>query len=131
MSEILAFLLALLGYEPVTTATIPGDLVYMIDGDTAEIQGERYRLTGYDTPETYRASCAEEKALGDLATARARELISTAAEVEIREQGKSDKFGRRLAELSVPEGDLGAILISEGLAVPYYGGKRIDWCARL
>jgi len=27
--------------------------------------------------------------------------------------------------------DVGATLIAEGLAVPYRGGARIDWCARL
>lgn len=131
MEKVFAFILSVIGVEVQQTVLVDPGSIYMIDGDTAEILGERYRLTGYDTPETYRASCAEEKALGNRATARARELIAEAAEVEIRASWETDKFGRYLAELSIPEGDLGAILISEGLAVPYHGGKRTDWCARL
>ena len=45
--------------------------------------------------------------------------------------GEMDRYGRRLVRLSLDGRDVGAVLISEGLAVPYRGGRRIDWCARL
>jgi micrococcal nuclease len=34
-------------------------------------------------------------------------------------------------QLSLDGRDVGRVLIAEGLAVPYSGGRRIDWCARL
>jgi len=49
--------------------------IYVIDGDTIDVDGQRYRLTGFDTPETYRAECESEKLRGDQATARMRALV--------------------------------------------------------
>lgn len=106
---------------------------YVLDGDTVELQcgGEsrRARLLGFDTPETLAAGCAEEAALGRAATARLRALVSEGT-VTLDSDGY-DKYGRVLTTLGVDGRDVGDVLIAEGLAVPYSGGRRINWCARL
>ncbi len=89
----------------------------------------RYRLLGYDTPETYQARCAEELAGGKKATRRLKELLAY-GEVRLNESGGTDHYGRTLAHLTVNGRDVGNILISEGLTRPYYGGRREGWCAK-
>ena len=42
-----------------------------------------------------------------------------------------DKYGRILAKMTVDGMDVADILVREGLAVRYTGGKRINWCAKL
>lgn len=107
----------------------------VIDGDTVDLacQGAspfRARLTGYDTPETYEPSCASEAALGLEATARLRALVTSATSVTARISG-TDRYGRRLVALSLDGRSVSGTLIAEGLAAPYSGGRRPDWCARL
>lgn len=106
-----------------------------VDGDTIKLscpdgRRETARLTGFDTPETYQASCAKERVLGLRAKARLEQLISQAQRIDTVEQGR-DKYQRVLMALYVDRRHVANILTSEGLAVPYDGGRRIDWCQRL
>lgn len=100
----------------------------VIDGDTINREGQRYRLVGFDTPETFRAQCAYEKALGDTATARLNDLITSGQAVDLAVLPGRDKYGRGLARLYVGGRDVGEILITEGLARAYSGGRRESWC---
>ena len=102
--------------------------IYVIDGDTIDVDGERYRLTGFDTPETYRAACDSEKLRGDQATARMRALVGAASEIRLDAQHSRDKYGRGLGTLSVDGQNVGDILIREDLARRYSGGQRSSWC---
>ncbi len=102
--------------------------IYVIDGDTIDIADVRYRLIGFDTPETYRPECDSERQRGDQATARLRALIDVASEVALNVQQNRDKYGRWLATLEIDGRDVGDILIGEGLARRYNGGKRQRWC---
>lgn len=102
--------------------------IYLIDGDTADVGNDRFRLVGYDTPETYKPRCQYEKALGDEATRRARQLVRDAGTVDFIVLPGRDKYGRGLARIFLHGHDLGNILISEGLARPYSGGRRQSWC---
>lgn len=108
-------------------------LGYVYDGDTVELkcpEGKRTaRLVGFDTPETKEPGCAEEKALGDKATARLRQIVK-GAEITMRHEGH-DKYGRELVRLSADGRDVGDTLIGEGLALAYRGGGRVNWCERL
>jgi endonuclease YncB( thermonuclease family) len=100
----------------------------VVDGDTIKAPyGVTYRLMGYDTPETRFARCDAERELGLAAKDRLEELLAR-GEVRVLESGKLDKYGRTLAELTVNGRDVGDILIDEGLARPYQGGKRASWC---
>lgn len=108
-------------------------VTHVFDGDTVAMDcpglGEfRARLTGYDTPEAFEPGCPEESALARAATDRLRALLATASAVEPGLAG-TDRYGRRLVALRLDGRDVSATLISEGLAVPYSGGPRIDWCA--
>ena len=126
--------LAITAYRQLQTASLPAISIFtpsayrVIDGDTVDAPtGVRYRLLGYDTPETYRAICDEELALGKRATERLKELLAS-GEVQLIESGKTDRYGRSLARLTVDGNDVGQILIGEGLARPYYGGRHQGWC---
>ncbi len=121
---------SLLGLAPTQSPAemIRASTLYMIDGDTAAIGELRYRLVGYDTPETYRPRCSYEKALGEAATKRARELVYNARMVEFIVLPGRDKYGRGLARILIQGKDLGDHLIEERLARPYNGGRRQSWC---
>ena len=109
------------------------------DGDTLHDNRRNtdYRVHGIDTPETDRAKCAAERALGDAASARVTALLAGASEVRAtaaweprtRSRWPVDGFGRRLARIEIDGRDLGEILIAEGLAKPWNGeGAHPDWC---
>lgn len=105
-----------------------------IDGDTLALGNERFRLTGFDTPETLQARCAAEKAHGLRAKARLAELVKRGP-VRLERARGADKYGRTLAVLWIGQELASEILIREGLAVPYT--KRVSrirnyvWCDHL
>ena len=116
----------------------------VIDGDTVRVQGQTFRLVGFDTPETGRRSrCAHESDLGDRATQRLRQLIASAGSIELTPlqcacrpgtHGTSQcNHGRSCGTLRADGRDVGGILISEGLARSYSCGttgcpRRGQWC---
>lgn len=118
-------------YENLTAEGCTLDYIY--DGDTVTLTcgGEKIsaRLLGFDTPEVKSPRCAAEKAHADRATLRLRALSKTGA---LTFSGQAlDKYSRLLVTMKVDGQDVAKPLIREGLAVPYAGGRRIDWCARL
>ena len=115
------------------------------DGDTIRINGERKgtRLVGFNAPETREPGCAEERALGNKAKARLRQLVSkgrlTLERVQCAcRQGTEGtdrcNYGRSCAILRVDDRDVGEILISEGLAAQFVCGATTcpstpkPWC---
>ncbi|NOD49614.1 MULTISPECIES: thermonuclease family protein [Ruegeria] len=110
------------------TKTLGASEVIAVDGDTIDHGDDRYRLIGFDTPETFRAQCDAERALGLRAKDRLTELINFAGVIELEIELHFDVHDRFLALGRVSGQNVGAILISEGLARPYSGGKRQSWC---
>ena len=113
--------------------------VIIIDGDTVDIDGERIRVFNIDAPETRGARCEQELILGLRAKERiAQVLRSGAIRIDRCEaSGRCiDRYGRTLARLSTAAGDVGQILISEGLALPWRPGPQAReqrvavWCPR-
>ena len=116
------------------SAPITSDEIRMIDGDTIRLHHQKpdVRLVGFNTPETRRAVCDAERALGDRATAGLRDLVrSSKLDFEFvacacspgTEGTQYCNYGRRCGTLKANGRDVGAILISENLAVPFVCGQ--------
>ena len=92
----------------------------VIDGDTIEIHGQRFRLSGIDAPES-KQLCTDAKgkayrcgqvAANALAAFIGRQTVSC-AKVDI------DRYQRIVAECSVAGRDVGQYMMGSGLAVAY------------
>ena len=120
-----------------------GPPIEVVDGDTVRMNGERYRLVGFDTPERGdKARCDDERQRAEKATQRLRSLISAGSPRLTRvacacrpgDEGTSRcNYGRLCGVLTVGGRDVGQILIGEGLAHPYVCSgtscpKRQPWC---
>lgn len=107
-------------------------VVSVTDGDTVVLWcgGVRFtptRLTGFDTPEIYSPQCLSERMTGLRATMALRGLMWSAGRIEF-ELGGLDRYGRRLARMTVDGASVGGKLIARGLARHYTGGRRQGWC---
>jgi endonuclease YncB( thermonuclease family) len=117
--------------------------ISVLDGDTVRMNGETYRLVGFDTPETgAQARCEGENALGRAATLRLRELVTAEDASLVRvacacrpgtEGTRQCNFGRLCGRVTAHGRDVGAILVSEGLAHRYVCSgtrcpRRQSWC---
>ncbi|ABK43892.1 micrococcal nuclease-like protein [Magnetococcus marinus MC-1] len=75
-----------------------------------------------------RAKCPEEKRMALEAKERVRQLLAKAEHVTLRETGR-DKYFRIVARVVADGVDVGEMLIREGLAAPYDGGRKTgEWC---
>lgn len=109
---------------------------FVYDGDTVELlcgaETQTARLVGFDTPETKGPGCAEEAALGLQAKLRLGDLVAQAGPGRILLDHRGhDRYGRTLVVMLLEGRDVAQVMVAEGLAVPYEGARRIDWCARL
>ena len=112
----------------------------VIDGDTIDAHidlgfdvsiKKRIRFMGINTPES-RTRDLEEKARGLAAKDRLKAILEGAKEIQLTSHGVG-KYGRCLGELEVDVVDgkecltlanVNELLIKEGHAVEYHGGKR-------
>lgn len=124
----LLLILALLWPAIATAEVIASSSIYVVDGDTVRARGDKFRLVGFDTPETYKPRCEYELALGRAATNRLRQLMASVRNVDLVILPGRDKYNRGLARLYVGRNDVADILVSEGLARRYNGGRRQSWC---
>jgi micrococcal nuclease len=84
------------------------------------------RLLGIDTPEI-RTKNAAEKTAGYKARDRVRDLVA-GQEVVLHSVTKPDKYGRLLVKVWTTEGVcINDLLIEEGHARAYDGGRKISW----
>ena len=112
----------------------------VIDGDTIDANidlgfdvwvKKRVRFSGVNTPES-RTRDLEEKARGLAAKDRVKQLLEGANKIKLESHGEG-KYGRCLGELHIDVVDgqekmtlesVNELLIKEGHAVEYHGGKR-------
>jgi endonuclease YncB( thermonuclease family) len=99
----------------------------VVDGDTFYIGGAKVRIAGIDAPETHDYRCASELALGDRATEKLRALLNSGAVTMTGIDRDRDVYGRLLRNVQVDGADVGAAMVSAGVAREYGGGRR-GWC---
>jgi hypothetical protein len=103
------------------------DVIYVIDGDTFVMSGQKIRVAGIDAPETHPPRCADEARLGAAAAEKLRQLLSSGS---VTVSGTiHDRYGREVREVHVGGRDVAEIMIGEGLARSYDGAKRLPWCS--
>ena len=106
--------------------TIEGQHIYVIDGDTFDLNGTRIRVAGIDAPETHPARCPYEAQLGAAATQKLAELLR--GRPLWVSALKTDAWGRAVAVVRVGGEDVADAMIGSGLARNYDGKQRQDWC---
>ena len=99
----------------------------VVDGDTIWYRGTKIRIAGIDTPETHQPKCAAEAKLGAAATRRMLQLVNAGPFTLQSINRDEDRYGRKLRILTRGGKSLGDILVEEGLARYYKGGRR-SWC---
>jgi hypothetical protein len=106
--------------------TVEGQHIYVIDGDTFDLNGTRIRVAGIDAPETHPARCPQEAQLGEAATQKLAELLRGRP---LWVSGiKVDRWGRSVAVVRVNGEDVADAMIGSGLARNYDGKPRQVWC---
>jgi|TARA_B100001964_G_C14206918_1_gene588589 micrococcal nuclease len=105
--------------------------IKIVDGDTVDAMIDlgfgtwvkrRIRLYGINAPES-RTRDLEEKQRGLAAKARLIDLLQD-KEFTLKSHGVG-KYGRCLGSIFLANTDVNKLLISEGHAVEYLGGKRV------
>ncbi|UTA47531.1 thermonuclease family protein [Simiduia sp. 21SJ11W-1] len=118
--------------------TTISEVVSIYDGDTFTVNidhwpaivGQRIsvRISGIDTPEM-RSRCASEKERARAAKQFTVAALRKAQAVELHNV-RRDKYFRLVADVWVDGFSLGQQLLDAGLAVPYSGKTKVDWCAQ-
>ena len=108
-------------------------LVSVYDGDTFRVDIDSFppiigqnmpiRVYGIDTPEIRGTRTKE---LANRAKSVARSMLKKAKVIELRNMRRG-KYFRIIADVWVDGKNLGQYLIDQGLAKPYFGGKRAKW----
>lgn len=112
----------------------------VVDGDTIDIDAQflppelgkhlKLRVYGVDTPEKgHQAKCNAERRKAQTATEFVEEKVANAKVIKV-ELRKWDKFGGRvLGDLIIDGKRLSELLVEEGHAVSYDGGRKSkNWC---
>tara|TARA_R100000664_G_scaffold14678_1_gene23061 strand:- start:368 stop:736 length:369 start_codon:yes stop_codon:yes gene_type:complete len=110
------------------------EVTRVVDGDTIDAfidlgfdmhSKQRVRLYGINTPEV-RTRNLEEKKAGLAASARLNELLSANKNrcVIRTSLDKKGKYGRVLGTIYVDDININEMLLSEGHAKEYFGGKK-------
>ena len=106
-----------------------GGVNCVVDGDTLYYEGAKIRIADIDTPETHPPRCEAEAVKGAAATQRLQQLVSAGPfTLEANPDGRDeDRYGRKLRVVTRGGESLGGVLVDEGLARWYAGGRR-GWC---
>jgi len=110
-------------YEVEVDRVVDGDTVdVIIDLGFSLLHKIRIRLTGIDAPES-RTRDLEEKAAGIRAKEFLEDKLDNANYLTLKTK-KTGKYGRYLGDLYDGEMHINQLMIDEGHAVEYGGGKR-------
>lgn len=95
----------------------------IVDGDTFWLDGEKFRLSGFNAPEMS-GYCQAERDKARLARTELRRLLSQPFSLE---RTGFDRYGRTLAIVRTAEGDISDAMVGAGLAHIWRGHKE-NWC---
>jgi endonuclease YncB( thermonuclease family) len=99
----------------------------VVDGDTIYYRGDKIRIADIDTPETHDYGCASELEQGNAATQRLAELLGNGPFSLTSIDRDTDRYGRLLRIAERDGESIGGMLVGEGLARWYEGGRQ-PWC---
>jgi len=112
------------------------EVTRVVDGDTVDcildlgfsiLHKCRVRLYGIDTPES-RTRDLDEKARGKLASKFLEDSINNGKQVILRSELKDSKgkYGRVLGSIVVDDLDINQAMVTQNLAVKYFGQSKAD-----
>lgn len=126
---VLAVIAARLDYDGAATR-FNGPLT-AIDGDTLSADGQRLRLSGMDAPELAQTCLAADGRQWSCGKLARRRLAGLARQDDLTCEGnRHDRYGRLLVQCQQAGGDIGAVLVREGLAVAYGSYRAEEKVAR-
>jgi endonuclease YncB( thermonuclease family) len=100
----------------------------MVDGDTPRMAGTKIRIADIDTPKTHPPRSACKARLAQAATPKMYPLLNAGPFTLTPTKRDVDRYGRKLRLVERDGASLGAVLVRQGLARRYGGGKRSPWC---
>lgn len=126
---LLSFAVALGAYSARITRVIDGDTVQgSVTIWVDQTVTTSIRLRGVDTPEL-KGACDSERAAAVKAKALVESLLPVGSVATLTNVGPDAYRGRIDADITLADGRMLAhVLIAEGLARPYDGGKKSSWC---
>lgn len=112
--------------RPATADSTPMSEIRVIDADTVDVDGVRFRLHGIDAPEA-RQTCRAWGRTWDCGAAATEALMSRAEGMSCAGSG-TDAFGRTIGICSAGGVDLNAWLVANGWALAYrqFSGDYVD-----
>jgi endonuclease YncB( thermonuclease family) len=144
MNILLRSVAPLLAVTAAYAEPIASNDIYVLDGNTIDMRGQRIRLVGFDVPdEGQRARCETERTLAARAAARLRQIIRRGGKIDLQmvtctcppgtEGSQHCNNGWPCGRLIVDGKDVGGMLIAEDLAHTFVCGqyscpKRMSWC---
>lgn len=143
MIDALTAMIAAVSLAPASAeppSVVAAQVERVIDGDTLDVtarpwprqvEAVRVRIAGIDAPEVFSPRCEGEAQIGRLASERSRQLLGhgTWVHLVLVDGGRLDAYGRVVADVILADGrDFGAVMRSEGLAVPYRRKRGNPWC---
>ena len=122
-----------------TIYTYQATVERVVDGDTVRVHIPSFpapfnpiavRVDHINTPEKRHPAPDCEIVLGVKASEYASAVMPDGQTITVvYDDSREDKYGRLLARIVLPDGrDYGQSLIAAGLAKPYDGGKKVEWC---
>lgn len=99
----------------------------IVDGDTLWLDGEKIRIVNIDAPEID-GRCRAESVRAANATQVLARLVSNRP-LRLERDG-TDRYGRTLASVVTPDGDVGSALVARRMAVHWRGRREPaeTWC---
>src|SRR5215469_3354426 len=124
----------LLAVTAVYAEPIASNDIYVLDGSTIDMRGQRIRLVGFDAPdEGQRAGCETERTLGARTAARLRQISRRGDKIDLQmvacacppgtEGTQQCNNGLPCGRLTVDGKDVGATLVAENLARTFVCGQ--------